>query len=117
MKASLAAASAAILSLCLLLGTISRAQDRQDQAGQVQPPKPSSNLNKPMQRMDLKHFTGKIVKTAEDKLVLLNSPTMITYELDNQKLAKTFIGKEVTVEGRLIPPGYKIHVRNIVRAP
>lgn len=117
MKASLAAASAAILSLCLLLGTASRAQDRQDQAGQVQPPKPSSNLNKPLQRMDLKHFPGKIEKSAEGRLVLLNSPTMINYELDNRKLAETFIGKEVTVEGQLIPPGGKIHVRNIVRAP
>lgn len=105
------------LMLVSVLAVLGSAAQVLDQSTQAQRPKPSSTYNQPMQRMDLKYFTGKIVKTAEGKLVLLNSPTMITYQLDNQKLAKKFVGKEVTVEGQLIPPGNAIHVRNIVRVP
>jgi hypothetical protein len=88
-------------------------QSNVDQPSQSQAPTPSSQMNQPMQRVDLKQFTGKIYPDSTGQLILLDPPTRITYFLDNQQLARKFRGKEVTVKGYLIPPGKTIHVKEI----
>src|SRR5690242_2808510 len=96
---------------------VAPATAQSDQATDVRKPTASSNVDKPMQRLDLTHFFGHIVKSSDGKLVLLSPSTMISYQLDNQDLAKKYIGKEVKIDGKLIPPGSMIHVTGIERAP
>lgn len=48
----------------------------------------------------VKTFSGKIVKSG-DKLVLTDSDTRTTYQLDDQQKAQTFLNKSVRVTGVL----------------
>ena len=96
-------------------GTLAAGQSQIDQATQAQSPKPSADMDQPMQRVNLKAFNGKIYKKPGGKYVLEGQSTQITYFLDNQKIAKHFAGDEVIVHGNLIPPGSTIHVKNIER--
>ena len=90
-------------------------QSRVDQATPMQKPKPSADMNQPLQRLNLKAFNGKIIKKPTGNYVLYGLSTQITYFLDNQKIAKNFVGNEVIVHGNLIPPGSTIHVTSIER--
>ena len=107
----------AVVGLALSGGVPGAAAQVIDQSTLAQQPKPSSTENQPMQRMDLKDFVGKLVKAPSGNYVLVSSSTMITYEIDNQKLAKEYAYQEVTVIGQLLPPGNMIHVQRITRAP
>ena len=59
-----------------------------------------------------KAFNGVIVKSG-DKLVLLDTLTKTTYQLDDQEKAKEFLNKNVKVTGVLNPASGTIHVNAI----
>jgi uncharacterized protein YdeI (BOF family) len=66
----------------------------------------------PSQPMAAKAFSGKIVKEG-DTLVLKDTTTNMTYQLDDQQKAKQYVGKQVKVTGSLDSSGNTIHVENI----
>lgn len=70
-------------------GKVAQQQATQDQQQQM----PSSTA-------DAKTFTGKIVQ-ASGKLVLRDTVSNATYQLDDQNKAKQFVGKDVKVTGTL----------------
>ena len=86
-----------------------------DEASPAQPPTSSVNSEQPLQRMNVRTFTGKIAKHGKD-YVLFDMATNLTFGLDNQSLASKYLGKEVSVLGQLVPPGNTIHVNKIERA-
>jgi hypothetical protein len=102
------------LMLCLSITAFAQ-QNGQDEGSQVERPSNSAQSQQPLQRMDLKTFTGKITKH-NGSYVLYDMATNLVYELDNQELAKKYKSKEVSVLGQLTPPGNTIHVSKIVRA-
>ena len=59
-----------------------------------------------------KVFTGKITKDG-DRLVLKDSATNMTYQLDDQAKAKKYEGKDVKVNGSLDANSNTIHVDSI----
>ena len=59
-----------------------------------------------------KVFTGKISKDG-DRLVLKDSATNMTYQLDDQAKAKKYEGKDVKVNGSLDANSNTIHVDSI----
>ena len=59
-----------------------------------------------------KVFTGKISKDG-DRLVLKDSATNMTYQLDDQTKAKKYEGKDVKVNGSLDANSNTIHVDSI----
>ncbi|HWZ83895.1 MAG TPA: DUF5818 domain-containing protein [Terriglobales bacterium] len=59
-----------------------------------------------------KIFTGKIVK-AGDKMVLTDAEGKMTYQLDDQKKAKSFLNKNVKVTGTLDSSSGTIRVSGI----
>jgi hypothetical protein len=105
---------AVVLVVCAL-APLAVGQSQIDQATQAQSPKPSADMDQPMQRLNLRAFNGTITKNASGRFVLEGQATQITYFLDDQKIAKDFAGHEVIVHGNLIPPGSTIHVKNIER--
>lgn len=86
-----------------------------DEASHSQPPTPSVNSEQPLQRMNIKTFTGKITKHGKD-YVLYDMATNLIFKLDNQSQASKYVGKEVSVVGQLVPPENTIHVSKIERA-
>jgi hypothetical protein len=68
-----------------------------------------------MQTQEAKPFTGTIVKE-KGKLVLKDSATNMSYQLDDQAKAKPFEGKQVKVTGKLDAQTNQIHVENIEAA-
>jgi len=67
------------------------------------------------QNQDAKPFNGTIVKE-KGKLVLKESATDMSYQLDDQEKAKPFEGKQVRITGRLDANNNLIHVENIEAA-
>jgi uncharacterized protein YdeI (BOF family) len=65
-----------------------------------------------MQAQQPKPFNGTIVKE-KGKLVLKDSTTSMSYQLDDQDKAKEFEGKQVKVTGKLDVNANLIHVENI----
>lgn len=63
-----------------------------------------------MQAQEAKPFSGTIVKE-KGQLVLKDSASNMSYQLDDQEKAKQFEGKQVKVTGKL--DGKVIHVENI----
>lgn len=59
-----------------------------------------------------KAFTGVIVRSG-DKLVLLDTISKTSYQLDDQEKAKDFLNKNVRVTGVLNPASGTIHVTAI----
>jgi hypothetical protein len=57
-------------------------------------------------------FTGKIMKSG-DKLVLEDTDSKTTYQLDDQNKAKSFVGKSVKVTGTLDVATNTIHIAEI----
>jgi Protein of unknown function (DUF5818) len=82
------------------------------QASTAQAPKYSSNFNKPMQRFHLAFYEGKIAKIG-GRYVLKNSDHNMVYKLDDQALARKYVGKQVSVRGKLDPKTSMIHVAHI----
>jgi hypothetical protein len=103
----------AVLSLLLPLFCTVPGWTQSDESDPARRPTTSSNVDKPMQRFDLRHWFGTIKRGPDGKLVLWNQPETVGYDLDNQKLAERFVGKEVRVDGSLVPPGRAIHVTGI----
>ena len=62
--------------------------------------------------MHEKTFTGVIVKSG-DKVVLLDTISRTSYQLDDQQKAKSFLNKNVRVTGVLNPSTGTIHVSAI----
>jgi negative regulator of sigma E activity len=62
-----------------------------------------------------KVFTGKITKDG-DRLVLKDTATNMTYQLDDQSKAKKYEGKEVKVTGSFDANSNTIHVESIEAA-
>ena len=61
---------------------------------------------------ETKTFTGKIVKSG-DMFVLSDEQHQTTYKLDNQKMAKEFVDRDVKVTGVLDESAGMIHVSTI----
>jgi hypothetical protein len=64
------------------------------------------------QTQDAKPFNGTIVKE-KGKLVLKDTVTNVSYQLDDQDKAKRFVGKQVRVTGKLDMNTNLIHVDSI----
>jgi hypothetical protein len=86
---------------------------------QTATPPSDPTLQQPAQQPDStgsasesKIFTGKIVK-AGDKLVLTDAEGTMTYQLDDQKKAKSFLNKNVKVTGTLDSSSGTIRVNGI----
>lgn len=109
---------ASFLTVTLLLASscaVLAQSNGRDENSNVENPTQQAQSQQPLQRMDIKTFTGKITKHG-NAYVLYDMNTNLVFELDNQPLAKKFMAKEVSVVGQLMPPGSKIHVQKIVRA-
>ena len=65
-----------------------------------------------MKHEEVKTFSGKI-SMSNGKYVLEDSTSNTSYVLDNQKKAKQFEGKNVTVTGTLDSSKNRIHVKKI----
>ena len=65
-----------------------------------------------MPAQDAKPFNGTIVKE-KGRLVLKDTATNMSYQLDDQEKAKQFEGKQVKVTGKLDSNTNVIHVENI----
>jgi uncharacterized protein DUF5818 len=83
------------------------------------PSTPTDSSAMPQQQTDAtnsqqsaRSFEGKIQKSG-DKLVLQESATQTSYQLDNQDKAKQFEGKNVKVMATLDPSTNKLHVVDI----
>lgn len=87
------------------------AQTSQPTAADPQQPSASQpSASDSMSPTAAKPFNGTIVKE-KGKLVLKDSATNMSYQLDDQDKAKQFEGKQVKVSGKL--NGKTIHVDNI----
>jgi hypothetical protein len=64
------------------------------------------------QTQDAKPFNGTIVKE-KGKLILKDSVSNVSYQLDDQDKAKQFVGKQVKVTGKLDMNTNVIHVDSI----
>jgi uncharacterized protein YdeI (BOF family) len=64
------------------------------------------------QTQDAKPFNGTIVKE-KGKLILKDSVSNVSYQLDDQDKAKQFLGKQVKVTGKLDMNTNVIHVDSI----
>jgi hypothetical protein len=97
--------------LCFVAGAIGLyAQTNQPKAPDSQQPAASQSQDEMRQSQDAKPFNGTIVKE-KGKLVLKETTTNMSYQLDDQDKAKQFEGKLVKVTGKL--EGKVIHVENI----
>ena len=86
------------------------ARNTQDPAAQTQNAQPQTNSD--AQSQDAKPFSGTIAKE-KGKLVLKDTTTNVSYQLDDQDKAKQFEGKQVKVTGKLDASSKVIHVENI----
>jgi|SRR5579863_2017681 uncharacterized protein YdeI (BOF family) len=108
-------AVAATLTTCVaMLNVHANAQqpprDPQDpNAAQTQD---SRSQNSDMQTQDAKPFNGTIMKE-KGRLVLKDTTTNVSYQLDDQDKAKQFVGKQVKVTGKLDLDTNLIHVDSI----
>ena len=112
LRLSLAAAVTASL-----LAISSPAKAQQSSTPDAQQPSTSSPTaaqpqSNDMQQQEAKPFSGTIVKE-KGKLVLKDSATNTSYQLDDQDKAKQFEGKTVKVTGKLDSSSNVIHVMNI----
>lgn len=62
------------------------------------------------QSSNVQTFTGTIAKSG-DKLVLQDSVSGTSYDIDQQDLAKKYEGQKVRIKGILDPDGKTIHVK------
>lgn len=85
--------------LCLAgSSAIAQSSPSPDQAAAAQ--QEPSQPDAPNTASETKTFTGKIMK-AGDKLVLSDTESKITYQLDDQQKAQEFVNKNVKVTGVL----------------
>jgi len=86
------------------------AQEQQQQPNDTQ----SSNETRSndMRGQDAKSFTGKVAKE-KGKLVLRDPVTKMSYQLDDQDRAASYVGKQVKVTGKLDLNSNTIQVESI----
>jgi hypothetical protein len=104
-----------VLALCLTHTTAYAQQYPQE------PPSPTPQAQQPMDQDQTTQaptttqpqvFMGKIVKE-EGSLALKDEATSNVYKIDNEDLAKEYVGKSVRVTGTLDSTSNTIHVTNI----
>lgn len=78
----------------------------------VQPGHPEEPSNSLDQQLEMKTFTGKVMKVG-DKLVLQDSIGESTYQLDDQRQAEGFVGRNVKVTGVVNVVTQTIHIAKI----
>jgi lipopolysaccharide export system protein LptA len=104
----------------IVLGSSANAQDQQSSQTpaatpeqQQQPNETQSNeTQSDMKSQDAKSFTGRVAKE-KGKLVLKDPVTKMSYQLDDQDKAATYVGKQVKVMGKLDMNSNTIQVESI----
>jgi hypothetical protein len=119
--------AAAMTMGVIALGSSAHAQDQQssqqqqptatpaDQAPAAaaeQPQQSNEAQSDDMKGQDAKSFTGKVAKE-KGKLVLRDPVTKMSYKLDDQDKAASYVGKEVKVTGKLDLNSNTIQVESI----
>ena len=85
------------------------------QRPQRQPPREQPPAEGQAQQDQQQTITGKIARSDDGKYVLVDSANMM-YQLDDQRSAKKFAGKNVTVSGTVDASRNSIHVTEIKEA-
>jgi len=104
----------------IVLGSSANAQDQQSSQApaatpeqQQQPNETQSNdTQSDMKSQDAKSFTGRVAKE-KGKLVLKDPVTKMSYQLDDQDKAASYVGKQVKVTGKLDMSSNTIQVESI----
>jgi lipopolysaccharide export system protein LptA len=112
--------AAAVTMGVIVLGSSANAQDPQSSQTpaatpeqQRQPNETQSNeTQSDMKSQDAKSFTGRVAKE-KGKLVLKDPVTKMSYQLDDQDKAATYVGKQVKVTGKLDMNNNTIQVESI----
>jgi len=108
-------AAALTFSLGLTALAMQAKQERPDPQQPVAGQQQVAQQQNDMQTQEAKAFSGTIMKE-KGKLVLKDSATKMSYQLDDQEKAKEFVGKQVKVIGKLDLDTNLIHVENIEAA-
>jgi len=82
------------------------------QSPSSQDPMPQAQADAPNGQQSARSFEGRIAKSG-DKLVLRESSTKASYQLDDQSKAKQFQGKDVMVTATLDSSTNTLHVVDI----
>jgi uncharacterized protein YdeI (BOF family) len=113
--------AAAMTMGVIALGSSANAQDQQSSQEpaattppQQQPNESQSNEtpSNDMKSQDAKSFTGQVAKE-KGKLVLRDPVTKMSYKLDDQDKAASYVGKQVKVTGKLDMNTNTIQVESI----
>lgn len=106
-----------VAASALLCGVMVAQEPAQQAPAQQNPSQPTAQTDPQAGQMQqaTKVFTGKITKDG-DRLVLKDSSTNMTYQLDDQAKAKKYEGKDVKVTGSFDANSNTIHVENIEAA-
>jgi hypothetical protein len=113
MKKSMFLSFAAIMVLLLGFATTSYLSAQEENNGtSQQQAQAGSQSDTSAQQQDAKVFTGTIAKKG-GALVLKDVTNSTTYQLDDQKKARSYVGKAVKVTGSLDASGNTIHVQDI----
>ena len=98
------------------LGSSANAQDQQSsqEPAATTPPQqqPNESQSNDMKSQDAKSFTGQVAKE-KGKLVLRDPVTKMSYKLDDQDKAASYVGKQVKVTGKLDMNSNTIQVESI----
>ena len=102
----------ALTAALFFSGQLMRAQSISDGSQTTQTTEQQPGMQPDDQDTTQKTFTGVIVKSS-DKLVLTDTISKTSYQLDDQLKAQDFVNKNVKVTGGLDPSTGTIHVRVI----
>jgi hypothetical protein len=86
--------------------------DQAPAAAPEQQQQPNETQSNDMNSQDAKSFTGKVAKE-EGKIVLKDPVTKMSYQLDDQEKAASYVGKQVKVTGKLDMNSNTIQVESI----
>jgi hypothetical protein len=88
------------------------APDQAPAAAPEQQQQPNETQSDDMKGQDAKSFTGQVAKE-NGKIVLKDPVTKMSYQLDDQKKAARYVGKQVKVTGKLDMNSNTIQVESI----
>ena len=88
------------------------APDQAPAAAPEQQQQPNETPSNDMKSQDAKSFTGKVAKE-KGKIVLKDPVTKMSYQLDDQEKAASYVGKQVKVTGKLDMNSNTIQVESI----
>lgn len=112
MKKSVVSNLAAIMVLLLGMASTSYLNAQDESSPPQQQPQANAQSDASAQPQDAKVFTGTIMKKG-GMLVLKDASGSTTYQLDDQKKVKSYVGKAVRVTGSLDAAANTIHVQEI----